>query len=65
MENCKYTDSTFDTNILEVASWKLEEYLWESSFCLFPVLMLHCKDFIWATIRADWAFTVLQLLLYS
>lgn len=51
MEISKYTDSTFGLNILEVDSCKLEEYLWESLFYVFPVFMLYPKDLIWAAIR--------------
>ena len=46
MEISKYADSTFGLSILEVDSCKLEEYLWESLFYVFPVFMLYPKDLI-------------------
>lgn len=52
MEISKYTDSTFDSGILEVTSCcRPEEYLWETSLYAFPVVMFYPKHLILSIIR--------------
>lgn len=52
MEISKYTDSTFDSGILEAASCcKLGEYLWEASLYMFPAFMFYPKDLVLASCK--------------